>query len=190
MSKPATTKEPMNAELTITDLPATRGERFNLFVHEYREQAVRMAWRLIGGDMAAAEDVAQDAFVRAFRGFSQFRDAAKLSTWFYRILVRQAANYRRWRGVRQRWAGMWHGDAPDPNPQEKGDPALRQAIAVAMERLSPNQRSVFTLVHLEGFTVREAAEIVGCAEGTAKSHLHRALGALRESLASIREERS
>jgi len=180
----------MNAELSqsMADVPVDREARFHAFVDEHRERSVRMAYRLIGGDMAAAEDVAQDAFARAYRGLSRFRDEAKLSTWFYRILVRQAANYRRWRGVRQRWAGMWHGDAPDPNPKGKGDPGLREAISQAMEGLTGHQRNIFTLVHLEGFTVREAAGIVGCAEGTAKSHLHRALGRLREELAGVREE--
>ena len=57
-----------------------------------------------------------------------------------------------------------------------------------MERLSPGQRTVFTLVHLEGFTVVEAAEIAGCVTGTAKSHLHRALRTLRAVLAPEREE--
>ena len=82
---------------------ADREARFCSFVASHRERAVRLAWRLIGGDEAAAEDVAQDAFVRAYRALPRFREEASLSTWFYRILVRQAQSYRRWRAVREIW---------------------------------------------------------------------------------------
>jgi RNA polymerase sigma-70 factor (ECF subfamily) len=72
-------------------------QRFSLFVGTHRERARRLAWRLVGGDDGAAEDVTQDAFVKAYQGLSTFREEARLETWFYRILVRQAHNYRRWR---------------------------------------------------------------------------------------------
>ena len=74
-------------------------QRFSLFVGTHRERARRLAWRLVGGDDGAAEDVTQDAFVKAYQGLSTFREEASLETWFYRILVRQAHNYRRWRSV-------------------------------------------------------------------------------------------
>jgi len=172
----------------VAPVATDREARFAAFVADHREQAVRMAWRLTGGDQATAEEVAQEAFLRAHRALGRFREEAQLSTWFYRILVRQAANYRRWRGVRQFWSGAFREDAPDPRPAPRGDPALRGRIETAMDQLSPKQRSVFTLVHLEGFTVEETAEIVGCATGTAKSHLHRALTSLRTELAPLREE--
>ncbi len=89
-------------------------ERFSTFVAAHRARALRLAWRLTGGDPDAAEDVAQDAFVKAYRNLDQFRGEAKLETWFYRILVRQAANHRRWRAVRDRWSGLFPDDAPDP----------------------------------------------------------------------------
>ena len=65
---------------------------------------------------------------------------------------------------------------------------LREKISAAMDQLSVQQRFVFTLVHLEGFTVAESAEAVGCATGTAKSHLHRALVQLRKQLATQAQE--
>ena len=75
--------------------------RFDAFVSDYRERAVRIAWRLLGGDAAAAEDVAQEAFARAVRGLARFRDDAKLSTWFYRILVNEVRRHQRWRVLRR-----------------------------------------------------------------------------------------
>ena len=158
--------------------------RFAELVGTHRERARRLAWRLVGGDDAAAEDVTQDAFVKAHQALSRFRGEASLETWFYRILVRQAANYRRWRAVRERWAGG-DVDAPDPHPRPAGDPALRRRIAGALDKLSRLQRESFVLVHMEGFTVRECAEIMGRPMGTVKSHLHRALRALRSELSDL-----
>ncbi|MBW2315541.1 MAG: RNA polymerase sigma factor [Deltaproteobacteria bacterium] len=160
---------------------------FEAFVVSHRERARRLAWRLVGGDLGAAEDVAQDAFLRAYRSLGRFRQEATLSTWFYRILVRQAANHRRWRQLRERMGGWGDPEAADPRVAPPGDPALRLRISSAMEELTGRQREVFVLIHLEGFTVRETAALLGRPEGTVKSHLHRALARLRQELADLRD---
>ncbi|MDX2166714.1 MAG: RNA polymerase sigma factor [Deltaproteobacteria bacterium] len=164
--------------------------RFLAFVQSHQERAVRMAWRLLGGDAAAAEDVAQEAFLKAHRGLGDFRDDASLSTWFYRILVNEARSYRRWRGVRQRWTAIWQPDEPQfdpPAPTVEGDPILRRRLAAALERLPRGQREVFVLVHLEGFTLEQTAAQLGKALGTVKAHLHRALHHLRADLQDVDE---
>jgi RNA polymerase sigma-70 factor (ECF subfamily) len=160
-------------------------QRFRTFVGSHRERARRLAWRLVGGDDAAAEDVTQEAFVKAYQALGRFREEASLATWFYRIVVRQAHNYCRWRAVRETWRGLWHEEHPHPAPPEPGDPLLRQRIASALEQLSRHQKAAFVLVHLEGFSVREAATLLGKSEGTVKSHLHRALRTLRRELADL-----
>ena len=157
---------------------------FDAFVAQHRDRAVALAWRLVGGDGAAAEDIAQEAFLRAYRSLHRFRGDAKLSTWFYRILVNEVKRYQRWRWVRQRRAGESVEEPPDPRPAV-GDPGLRQRVARAMASLSDGQREAFVLVHLEGFNVKEVAELTGRAEGTIKSHLHRALRRLRGLLADL-----
>lgn len=159
--------------------------RFHSLVESHRDRALRLAWRLVGGDEAAAEDVTQDAFVKAYQGLPGFRGDAALETWFYRILVRQAASYRRWRGVRTLWTGATFDDPADPRPAAPGDPALRRRIAAALDRLTRSQREAFVLVHLEGFRVRECAEVLGKPIGTVKSHLHRALTSMRRDLADL-----
>ena len=161
--------------------------RFLALVDSHRDRALRLAWRLVGGDEAAAEDVTQDAFVKAYRGLQRFRGEAALETWFYRILVRQAHSYRRWRAVREVSRGGTIDDPPDPHPIAPGDPALRRRIAAALDRLTRSQREAFVLVHLEGFRVRECAEVLGKPIGTVKSHLHRALASLRRELADLRD---
>jgi RNA polymerase sigma-70 factor (ECF subfamily) len=162
-------------------------ERFTDFVVTHRERARRLAWRLVGGDAAAAEDVTQEAFVKAYRALGRFREESKLETWFYRILVRQAHNHRRWSAVRWRWSGGSEEDLADPFAPVPGDPGLRRRIAEALGRLTRRQREAFILVHLEGFTVSESAALLGKPTGTVKSHLHRALRTLRAELADLQD---
>ena len=164
-------------------LPAEREECFSTFVALQRDRARRLAWRLVGGDEAAAEDVTQEAFVKAYQALGRFRGEASLETWFYRILVRQAHNYRRWRAVRTLWQS--EEDPADSTPQ--GDPGLRRRIAHALDQLSRRQREAFVLVYLEGFTVQECADFLGKPSGTVKSHLHRALVKLRAELADLND---
>lgn len=156
--------------------------RFEALVARHRDRAVRLAWRLVGGDEAAAEDVTQDALVRAFRGLRSFRGDAQLDTWFYRIVVRQAYSYVRWRRVRERFAATDPDHARDPSPAPVGDPLLRGRIVRALDALPRAQREAFVLVHMEGFTIGETAQIMGRATGTVHSHLHRALVKLRSQL--------
>jgi len=159
--------------------------RFEALLATHRDRAVRLAWRLLGGDQAAAEDVTQDAFVSAYQALDRFRGSARLETWFYRILVRKAYSHIRWRKVRERFGRVDPEEAAPPEPRAASDPTLRRRISQALDALPKTQRSAFVLVHLEGFTVREAAEIMGKAEGTVKSHLHRSLTKLRELLADV-----
>jgi len=162
--------------------------RFEQFVASHRDRAMRLAWRLVGGDADAAEDVVQDALVNAYRGLRGFRSEAKLETWFYRIVVRQAYSHLRWRNVRERFASVDPELTMQPDPEPSTDPALRARIVRALNSLPRNQRDAFVLVHMESFTVREAAEIMHKAPGTVKSHLQRALGKLRTQLGDVAED--
>ena len=172
----------LGADLSLDD-PV---HAFEAFAEARRDAAVRLAYRLLGGDTAAAEDVAQNAFLRAFRALSGFRAEASVSTWFYRILVHEVRRHQRWQAVRR----LWHlegDDAPEPaDERPAGDPGLRKRIRDALARLTTAQREAFTLVHMEGYTVAETAAILGRAPGTVKSHMHRALKSLRQDLADLR----
>ena len=76
----------MSTTSAIT-MTVTREARFATFVEAHRERTVGLAWRLLGGDRAAAEDVAQQAFLSAWRALPRFRDEAALSTWLHRIVI-------------------------------------------------------------------------------------------------------
>lgn len=164
-----------------------RAEEFARFAEARRERALRLAFRLLAGDQATAEDVVQNAFFRAHRALAGFRGDASLDTWFYRILVREVQRQRRWQALRS-WFAVDPEEAPaavDPTPI--GDTGLRRRIARALETLSAGQREAFVLVHLEELTISEAAEVLGKAVGTVKSHLHRALVTLRAELGDLRQ---
>lgn len=165
-----------------------RLERFHAFVSEHQDAAVRMAWRLLGTDHAAAEDIAQEAFLRAYTGLGRFREEASLRTWFYRILVREVQRHRRWQSVRRVWntTSLSEMELPDPT-QRTTDLPLRDRLIGALDKLTRRQREALVLVHLEQFTVNETAELLGTSPGTVKTHVHRAMKALRSDLADLQD---
>ncbi len=178
---PVTQPKPKTASAPVTD------ERFGEFVEHHRARALRLAWRLVGGDDALAEDVAQEAFIKAYRALPRFRRDAELSTWFYRILVHQAHSTTRKRATRRRLLELFRrgGGIESEIAPSWPDPGLRRRIAQALTRLTHAQREAFVLVHMEGYSVNETARIVQRAPGTVKSHLHRALTKLRLELADL-----
>lgn len=180
---------PREQTLGLGELTNDREARFEMFVEAHRAWAVRVAWRLLGAHRDAAEDVAQDAFLKAYKSLHRFRDESSLKTWFYRILIRQVSNHRRWHGVRDKWRSLWGNglDSGVSGLESIPDPGLQQRIALALDALSSGQREAFVLVRLEGLSVREAAAVMECAPGTVKSHLHRASVTLRASLQDLVE---
>ncbi len=171
---------------------------FWVLVKRERDRAFSVAYHMTG-DREAAKDIAQEAFCRAFRALPRFRGGeARVSTWFFRILVNQVKNHRRKQCLRERWRYWLGGEAKDGEPELPSDDPLpdnlasdsqlRRRIAQALERLSPGQRAAFSLVHLEEMTVVEAAEVLGISPGTLKSHLHRALEKLRRDLSDLAKE--
>ena len=148
--------------------------------------AIRLAWRLLGRHKAAAEDVAQHAFAKAWHRIDQYRGEAQIKTWFNRILINQVRSYLRWASVRER-ARFLMGPTKIIHPLEN-DHALAQRIEIALQQLTQSQREVFTLVYLEGLSVPEAADVLRKAPGTLKSHLFRAIRKLRQELADLEQD--
>ena len=164
-----------------------RGEprAFEDLVIRYQHAVYGVALRMLG-TRAEAEDVAQEAFLRAYRAVAGFRGEAKLSTWLYAIASRlclnrlASADRRRTRHGDDLLAGVADG-APDPvdtvDARER-DAALHRAIA----ELSDERRMVVVLADLEGLSYEEIAEALTLPVGTVRSRLHRARMELRERL--------
>ena len=174
--------------IRVTPVTQTKADWFESFLDTYRGDAIRLSWRLLGPHRHLAEDVVQQAFVKAWHKRSSFRGTSSPKTWVFRIIVNQVRSYQRWHAVRVRAMG-WLKPSPEltgSTPVES-DYGLQQRIAEAVSLLSQQQREAFVLVYLDGLKVREAAEVLNRAEGTVKSHLHRAVGKLRKELEDVWE---
>lgn len=140
------------------------------------------------GDRAQAEDLAQDAFVKAFRSLSAFDTTRRLSSWLFRIAHNTAIDaMRRPRPAvvsmdaeDSRKAAALHAGPPEPDPVERS--ALRGAIDRALQQLRPEYRAAVVLRYDEGLSFDEIGHILGMPEATARSHVHRARKELAERL--------
>jgi RNA polymerase sigma-70 factor, ECF subfamily len=136
-----------------------------------------IASNLLGG-LADAEDAVQETFLKVYRGLSGFRGGASFSTWIYRILVNTCydlmrKNRRRAEGPLPARLLLAAGEADHP---------LRLSIETAVRRLEPQERTAFLLCEVEGFSHREAGEILDVSEGTSRTLLFRARRRLQQEL--------
>ena len=166
---------------------AARGDRtaFEELVRRHQDEVFTLAVRLTG-DRELGADVAQEAFVRAWRAVPRFRGDAKFSTWMYRITANVASTHRS-RAARQRTESLDdltvepRADTPDPESMaESAD--LRERLEAALETLPPAQRRVVVLKDIYGWTHREIAEQTGISVAAAKVRLHRGRARLRDEL--------
>jgi RNA polymerase sigma-70 factor (ECF subfamily) len=172
---------------------------FEELLSEHLDALFGTALRLCNGRQADAEDLLQDAALRAFDGFGSLRQEAAGRAWLFTILVRTHLN--RVRSTQRRpetlasdldevafeeALGAWQ---PAPNPEELVlSRELRQRIGDALDGLEPDLRSIVHLVDVEGFPQREVARMLEIPEGTVASRLFRARRMLRDLLAPAARE--
>ena len=175
-------------------------ERFTRLLTKWQRHLFIYAMALLH-DTNDAEEVLQETFINACRGAGDFEGRSSLGTWLYRI----ATNNGLMR-LRRREAPTVTLDMP-PNPQEEGEfwprqlhdwnwepesvaltDELRQAMDEAVATLPDPLRTVFVLRDLEGFSTKEAAEILDISPSNLKVRLHRARLMLRERLAAYFNE--
>jgi RNA polymerase sigma-70 factor (ECF subfamily) len=138
------------------------------------------------GDRAAAEDCAQEAFERAFRGWKKWRPDAPAEAWLHRIAINVAISARRRDRLREVGAVLRRIGRPALPP----DPAAlaeRSDLFKALRRLPPKQAAAIVLRHYHGYTNREIAESLGVPERTIASRLAAARKLLQVTLGSVRE---
>lgn len=145
-------------------------EAFEELVRSSQGEVYRLAFHLVR-DRDLAEDVAQEAFLAAYRALRSFRGRSKFSTWLFRITrncavdaIRKASRQRRL--VQQ----AEQAEAEPPAP----DAALRATLREAIDGLPAELREAFVLIEVFGFSYREASDVLGVAGGTLKSRMHRA----------------
>ena len=164
---------------------ARDGDRL-AFEQLYRSHCDRihaLCWRMCGGDKALAEDMAQEAFVRAWNKIDLFKGDSKFGTWLHRLTVNVVLSDRRIRVKRlQREQAM----VDDVERTLMGDrdvfAGLRKDLEAAIAGLPERARTVLVLYDIEGYQHSEISKMTGMAVGSSKAQLHRARKLVREQL--------
>ena len=179
-----------------------RGDKraFDLLVAKYQRKLFRLLSRLIR-DQAEIEDVAQEAFIKAYRALPNFRGESAFYTWLYRIAINTAKNYLVAQG--RRAPTRTETEIEDAENFDDGD-SLRtedtpermllskqvaEAVNRAIERLPEDLRTAIVLRELEGLSYEEIAESMNCPIGTVRSRIFRAREAVAEELRPVLETR-
>ena len=184
-------QERSDAELLAAHVAGDRYAFGELF-HRHQRQLHRLA-RLTTRTPEDAEDALQDAMLSAHRGAGSFRHDAAVSSWLHRIVVNACLDRLRRRAVRPAASA---GDeqaleallAHDPDPARTAD--IRLDVDAALRMLAPPQRAALVMVDMLGFSVDDAAAILGTSAGTVKSRCARARARLLPYVAHLRGNRS
>ncbi len=181
---------------------AQQGSRaaFDLLVRQYDQAVLRLALHLTGSEQDA-QDIHQEAFLKAYRYLGNFRFECSFYTWIYRIVTNLCLDQLRRRKSRREDPAVMidasgeemdllsnvsddrAGANPDRELQRK---ILGQKIQAALDTLTPRERMVFELKHYQGLKLRTIGEMLNTTEETAKNTLFRATRKLRANLAEIR----
>jgi RNA polymerase sigma-70 factor (ECF subfamily) len=166
---------------------AQRGSKraFGRIVGSYTARIFRFLFDMTG-NYEDAQDLTQDVFLRVFLNIKKFRGDSKFSTWLYRIAYNIGIDFRR-RKVRARhedWDSHDYKISLERynSIKEDGFSGVSDAIDNALGKLTPSQRSAVVLNYYHGFRMKEIGQILGCAEGTVRVHLFRAMKRLRKEL--------
>ena len=150
------------------------------FRREYKAMVALAA--ATSGSAELAEDIAQEAMVRARRHWDRVSDYDKPGTWVRRVTINLALSSRRKVALEARARlAWWEPREPAEQPQ-----ALDPELVAALRALSPQQRAAVALHYLEDRSTPEIADLLGCSESTARVHLHRGRQALAHQLGATR----
>ncbi|MDM5101315.1 RNA polymerase sigma factor RpoE [Aeromonas salmonicida] len=176
-----------------------RGDKnaFNLLVKKYQHKVVNLVARYVNnpGDVP---DVAQEAFIKAYRALSTFRGESAFYTWLYRIAVNTAKNYLTSQGRRPPSSDVEADEAEyyggGEALQEVATPEnlaltdeIKRTVFSAIEALPEDLRTAITLREMEGLSYEEIAEIMDCPVGTVRSRIFRAREAIDKKLKPLIE---
>ena len=172
-----------------------RGDKraFELLVAKYQRKIFRLLSRLIR-DAAEIEDVAQEAFIKAYRALPNFRGESAFYTWLYRIAINTAKNYLVAQG--RRAPTTTDTEIDEAENFDEGDQLrdvntpdsmllskqVGEAVNRAIEKLPEDLRTAIVLRELEGLSYEEIAETMNCPIGTVRSRIFRAREAIAEEL--------
>ncbi|WP_421865659.1 RNA polymerase sigma factor RpoE [Motiliproteus sp.] len=167
---------------------------FDLLVKKYQHKIIGLIGRYVY-DQHEAMDVAQEAFIKAYRALPNFRGDSAFYTWMYRIAINTAKNHLVAKGRRPPDVDVDVGDAQhfdNPVLQELETPEnqlfkneLEQAVMQVLERLPEDLRMALTLREFEGMSYEEIAHVMDCPVGTVRSRIFRAREAVDKVVAPM-----
>ena len=165
---------------------ARRGDAdaFEQLVVAYRDQVFRLALRMCGNE-ADADEVAQEAFLSAWKALPNFRGDSRFSTWLYQLTSHAAIDLMRRKKRQIAAEDITEVSAPDPAPgpqQQAEQSETRQAVRDAMAQLSPEYRQIVVLRFLQELSYEEIGAVLKLPPGTVKSRLNRAKSQLKDIL--------
>ena len=165
---------------------ARRGDAdaFEQLVVSYRDQVFRLALRMCGSE-ADADEVAQEAFLSAWKALPNFRGESQFSTWLYQLTTHAAIDLMRREKRQIAAADITEVSAADPapSPQQQAEQSeQREIVRDAILQLAPEQREVVVLRFMEELSYEEIGAVLKLPPGTVKSRLNRAKAQLKEIL--------
>jgi RNA polymerase sigma-70 factor (ECF subfamily) len=176
--------EGADSDQTLVDR-AKRGDQdgIRLLVDRYERRVIGLAWGLLG-NRQDAEDVAQEAFLRAFRSIGSFRGQSAFRTWLFQIAINAARTYRRTREGRRedvKGGAMEFDTTPGPESLERALIA-RDRVRRALATLPSDLREAVVLRDVNGLDYREIAQALGIPMGTVESRIFRGRARLKHAL--------
>jgi RNA polymerase sigma-70 factor (ECF subfamily) len=165
------------------------GEAFGVLIERYKGKVFSLAYGFTR-DRAAADDLAQDVFIKAYFSLPKFKSQSEFGTWLYRIAVNHAKDYLRKNRTRMRDlsiedVGEQRLAAADKSQEDiRSEEERRTLVLAALERLPEKYRVILTLRDIEGMSYEDISRILGLSPGTVDSRLHRARQKLRQRLTS------
>jgi RNA polymerase sigma-70 factor, ECF subfamily len=164
---------------------------FAELVARHQDRMWAIALRIMRNEEDAA-DALQDAYISAFRRAGSYRGDAQVTSWLHRVVVNACLDRLRAMRVREtepfpenldRWRRLGNTMTQDPVEIKE----QRSLVAAALDTLNADQRAALVLVDMEGYSVEEAAQILGCAPGTVKSRCARGRARLLPLLSHLKQ---
>ncbi len=167
-------------EEVVERVKAGETELYEVIMRRYNQRLYRVARSIVGND-SEAEDVMQEAYVRAFQHLRQFEGRAKFATWLTKIAVYEAFMRLRRRSRFEEISDLLAASERGPEEQALNS-ELRQCLEAAIDKLPEKYRTVFMLREMEHLSMAEIAECLGLTVTATKIRLHRARAALKDIL--------
>ncbi len=171
----------VNEKQLIKQILEGETSSFSYFVDTYQDMAFTLAFRICA-NRQDAEDITQNAFVKAFHNLHTFRATSKFSSWFYRIVYHTALNFIKQNQLKTVEVDENTGVSEENNATliEKEENLNR--LEVALNQLPKDEVTIVTLYYLDEKPIKEIAEVVGLTESNVKIKLHRSRQKLKEYL--------